>query len=239
MSNGRTGVHQGSRNRKNLSQISSVSHITGITGVENTNAIGPQKTKSQVQAIQKLQDTNDDEESMTETEMNKEELNSSASSEFKRCDNSKKSVTEIFAERKQRYKREQMKTLPLSDQLDYRNPQVLSEFSTQIYQTMLKDEVKHMVDPNYLQKVQTEIKDTSRAFLIEWIIDVHRKFRLTPECLYVAIYIIDQFMSKKKIQKNQLHLLGVSTLFLASKYEEIYPPELRDFLAVSENKFTK
>ena len=239
MSNGRTGVHQGSRNRKNLSQISSVSHITGITGVENTNAIGPQKTKSQVQAIQKLQDANDDEESMTETEMNKEELNSSASSEFKRCDNSKKSVAEIFAERKQKYKREQMKTLPLSDQLDYRNPQVLSEFSTQIYQTMLKDEVKHMVDPNYLQKVQTEIKDTSRAFLIEWIIDVHRKFRLTPECLYVAIYIIDQFMSKKKIQKNQLHLLGVSTLFLASKYEEIYPPELRDFLAVSENKFTK
>lgn len=75
--------------------------------------------------------------------------------------------------------------------------------------------------------------------MIEWIIDVHRKFRLTPECLYVAIYIIDQFMSKKKIQKNQLHLLGVSTLFLASKYEEIYPPELRDFLAVSENKFTK
>lgn len=104
---------------------------------------------------------------------------------------------------------------------------------------MLREEVKYMVDPNYLQKVQTEIKDTSRAFLIEWIIDVHRKFRLTPECLYVAIYIIDQFMSRKKIQKNQLHLLGVSTLFLASKYEEIYPPELRDFLAVSENKFTK
>jgi len=46
MGNGRAGVDQGSRNRKNLSQISSVSHITGITGVENTNAIGPQKTKS-------------------------------------------------------------------------------------------------------------------------------------------------------------------------------------------------
>jgi len=46
-----------------------------------------------------------------------------------------------------------MKTLPLSDQLDYRNPQVLSEFSADIYQTMLKDEVKHMVDPNYLQKI--------------------------------------------------------------------------------------
>lgn len=56
-----------------------------------------------------------------------------------------------------------------------------------------------MVDPEYLQKVQTEIKDTSRAFLIEWIIDVHRKFRLVPEALYVTQHIIDQFMSKKKI----------------------------------------
>jgi hypothetical protein len=34
-------------------------------------------------------------------------------------------------------------------------------------------------------------------------------------------------------------LLGVATLLIASKYEEIYPPELKDFLVVSENKFTK
>ena len=43
-----------------------------------------------------------------------------------------------------------------------------------------------MVDPDYLSKVQKEVKDTSRAFLLEWIIDVHRKFRLVPECLYVT-----------------------------------------------------
>ena len=53
-----------------------------------------------------------------------------------------------------------------------------------------------MVDHNYLQNVQSEIKDTSRAFLIEWIIDVHRKFRLLPEALYVTIYLIDGYMSK-------------------------------------------
>lgn len=42
-----------------------------------------------------------------------------------------------------------------------------------------------------------------------------------------------------KIQKSQLHLLGVATLLIATKYEEIYPPELRELLAISENKFTK
>ncbi len=51
---------------------------------------------------------------------------------------------------------------------------------------MKRDEVNFMVDPNYITIVQTEIRDTSRAFLLEWIIDVHRKFRLQPECLYVT-----------------------------------------------------
>ena len=46
-------------------------------------------------------------------------------------------------------------------------------------------------------------------------------------------------MSKVKITKSQLHLLGVTTLMIAAKYEEIYPPKLRDYLAVSENKFTE
>lgn len=104
---------------------------------------------------------------------------------------------------------------------------------------MKLEEFKFMVDPEYISKVQTEIRDTSRAFLLEWIIDVHRKFRLKPECLYVTQHIIDQFLSKKKIQKNELHLLGVSTLLISSKYEEIYPPDLRDLLAISENKFNR
>ena len=52
-----------------------------------------------------------------------------------------------------------------------------------------------MVDFEYISKVQTEIRDTSRGFLVEWIIDVHRKFRLNPETLYVTINIIDRYLS--------------------------------------------
>ena len=56
---------------------------------------------------------------------------------------------------------------------------------------MKKQEEEHLVPPTYLKDVQTDIKDTSRAFLIEWVIDVHRKFRLVPEALYVCVNIID------------------------------------------------
>ena len=83
------------------------------------------------------------------------------------------------------------------------------------------------------------MKDTSRAFLVEWIIDVHRKFRLMPETLYVTVFLIDQYLSLKQIKKSQLHILGVTSLLIATKYEEIYPPELKDLLSVSENKFSR
>lgn len=136
----------------------------------------------------------------SDTELRKQEVESTISSEFSRMNlESNKSVAQIFKERCAEMKKEIMPKLTLGDQLDFRDPQMLSEYANDIYLVMRKEEVAAMVPPDYLQKVQTEIKDTSRAFLIEWIIDVHRKFRLTPECLYVATYIIDQFMSKRKI----------------------------------------
>ena len=136
----------------------------------------------------------------SDTELRKQEVESTISSEFSRMNlDSNKSVSQIFKERCAEMKKQILPTLTLGDQLDFRDPQMLSEYAQDIYEVMRKEEIAAMVPPDYLQKVQTEIKDTSRAFLIEWIIDVHRKFRLTPECLYVATYIIDQFMSKQKI----------------------------------------
>ena len=95
---------------------------------------------------------------------------------------------------------------------------------------MIEQESSYMVDFEYISKVQTEIRDTSRGFLVEWIIDVHRKFRLNPETLYVTVSIIDRYLSQVKIKKPQLHILGVAAILIATKYEEIYPPELKDLL---------
>ena len=76
---------------------------------------------------------------------------------------------------------------------------MVAELASDIYRNMRKTETALKVDADYLSKVQlpTEVKDTSRAFLIEWIIDVHRKFRLVPETLYVTVFIIDRFLSLK------------------------------------------
>ena len=80
-----------------------------------------------------------------------------------------------------------------------RNPQMVAELASDIYKNMRRLETQLKVDADYLTKVQlpTEVKDTSRAFLIEWIIDVHRKFRLRPETLYVTVFIVDRYLSLK------------------------------------------
>lgn len=80
----------------------------------------------------------------------------------------------------------------------------MAEFAQDIYATMRQQELVLKIEPDYLSKMQvsTEVKDTSRAFLVEWIIDVHRKFRLMPETLYVSVFLIDRFLSLKQIKKN-------------------------------------
>jgi len=78
-----------------------------------------------------------------------------------------------------------------------RDTQTVTEYTGNIYANMRREEQKYLLQPDYLSKSQmpTEVKDTSRAFLVEWIIDVHRKFRLMPETLYVTVFLIDQYLA--------------------------------------------
>ena len=40
--------------------------------------------------------------------------------------------------------------------------------------------------------------------VIDWLIDVHKKFKLTPETLYLTVYIIDSYLQSVSIQRGQL-----------------------------------
>ena len=111
----------------------------------------------------------------------------------------KKSVSELFKQRLAAFRKQMSKKMNFCDALDIRNPQLASEFASDIYVNMRSEEARLKISPTFLKDVQvsTEVKDTSRAFLVEWIIDVHRKFRLVPETLYVTVFLIDRFLSLK------------------------------------------
>lgn len=51
--------------------------------------------------------------------------------------------------------------------------------------------------------------------------------------------LIDRFLEKSQVTRQKLQLVGISAMFIASKYEEIYPPDLRDFVYVTDKAYTK
>ncbi len=86
---------------------------------------------------------------------------------------------------------------------------------------------------------QVEINDKMRAILVDWLVEVHCKFKLRRETLYITITIIDKYLAQQLCSKAQLQLVGVSALLIACKYEEIYPPELKDFVYITDKAYTK
>ena len=86
---------------------------------------------------------------------------------------------------------------------------------------------------------QTDINDKMRAILIDWLVEVHLKFKLMPETLYLTVNLIDRFLSKKPVTRKNLQLVGVTAMLVASKYEEIWAPEVRDFVYISDKAYTR
>ena len=124
------------------------------------------------------------------------------------------------------------------DRADIGNTQQVAEFAAAICTHLLGSEEQFLPSPYYMSK-QNDINEKMRAILVDWIIEVHLKFKLRPETLFLTISLIDRFLEKTKIMRTKLQLVGVTAMLIASKYEEIYAPEVRDFVFITDNAYTK
>lgn len=77
-----------------------------------------------------------------------------------------------------------------------------------------------------------------RRILIDWLVDVHLNFKLQSETLFMTVNLIDRYTQAVWVSKGEFQLVGVACMFIASKYEEIYPPCMKDFRYVTDNAFT-
>lgn len=91
---------------------------------------------------------------------------------------------------------------------------------------------------NYMD-YQKDINPSMREILTDWLIEVHLKFKLLPETLFLTVNLIDRYLSTTSIYRNKLQLVGVTAMLIASKYEEIYPPIVSDFVYITDNAYTR
>lgn len=126
----------------------------------------------------------------------------------------------------------------IEERLSHPNPQVVDEYINEINDYLKL--IENQAVPNCkFMKNQFDINEKMRAILIDWLVDVHLKFKLVPETLYVTVQLIDRYLEKVQVNRNKLQLVGVSALFIGCKYEEIYPPELKDFVYITDKAYSK
>lgn len=120
---------------------------------------------------------------------------------------------------------------------DEDNPQLVSEYVNDIYAYLRELEKSYNVKHNYLHG--QEITGKMRAILIDWLCQVHHRFRLLQETLYMTVSIIDRFLQIRPVSRSKLQLVGVTSMLIASKYEEMYAPEVSDFVYITDNAYTR
>ena len=68
------------------------------------------------------------------------------------------------------------------------------------------------------------IKAGWRVILVDWLFSVCERLKLLAETQAIALLLLDRFIAASQfIEKSELQLVGVTALFIAAKYEEIYP----------------
>ncbi|KAL3830507.1 hypothetical protein ACJIZ3_019309 [Penstemon smallii] len=124
------------------------------------------------------------------------------------------------------------------DSYDKKNPLAVVEYIDDIYAYYKKTENLSCVPPDYMTQ-QFDLNERMRGILIDWLIEVHYKFELMEETLYLTVNLIDRFLAVQSVVRKKLQLVGVTALLLACKYEEVSVPVVEDLILISDKAYCR
>ncbi|KAA8648604.1 hypothetical protein EYZ11_001589 [Aspergillus tanneri] len=123
------------------------------------------------------------------------------------------------------------------DTEDLDDPLMAAEYVVEIFEYMRQLELETLPNPHYIEH-QPDLEWKMRGILVDWLIEVHTRFRLLPETLFLAVNLIDRFLSAEVVALDRLQLVGVAAMFIASKYEEVLSPHVANFSHVADETFS-
>ncbi|KAI1107691.1 A/B/D/E cyclin [Jackrogersella minutella] len=117
------------------------------------------------------------------------------------------------------------------------DPLMVAEYAHEIFDYLRDLESKSVPNSQYIIH-QDELEWKTRSILVDWMIEVHTRFHLLPETLFLATNIIDRFLSQKVVQLDRVQLVGITAMFIAAKYEEVLSPHVSNYRMVSDDGFS-
>ncbi|KAL9251658.1 G2/mitotic-specific cyclin-1-like protein [Drosera capensis] len=118
------------------------------------------------------------------------------------------------------------------------HPLAVVDYVEDLYAYYKKMEGRSRVSPDYMEQ-QADINQKMRAILMDWLIEVHYKFELREESLFLTVNLIDRFLEKQSVVRKKLQLVGLIALLLACKYEEVSVPTVDDLIFISDKAYTR
>jgi hypothetical protein len=109
-----------------------------------------------------------------------------------------------------------------------------------IYQNIIATDLENYlhIKPSFTNHL--DITEIHRTILVDWLINVHLYFKLSDECLYLTIKLIDIFLARTiNFTKNKLQLLGICALQISSKYIEGIHPSINNLSDLCDKCYTK
>ncbi|ORY06839.1 hypothetical protein K493DRAFT_202793 [Basidiobolus meristosporus CBS 931.73] len=115
---------------------------------------------------------------------------------------------------------------------------MVAEYVVEIFEYLRELEPQYQPNPNYMEN-QKGLAWKMRSILVDWLVEVHDKFHLLPETLFFAINIIDRFLSQRVVSLVKLQLVGITSMLIAAKVEEIMCPSIENFIYMADGGYTE
>ncbi|CEP09432.1 hypothetical protein [Parasitella parasitica] len=142
-------------------------------------------------------------------------------------------------EQEMRAKLAMLQTTQNLKESQWNDPMLVAEYAGEIFGYLYDSEPALMADPMYANNQQHDVSWKMRSVLVDWVIEIHYLFGLLPETLFLAVNIIDRFLSVRTVALGKLQLVGITALSIATKFEEIRCPSMQDFLFMTDNAVTE
>ena len=119
---------------------------------------------------------------------------------------------------------------------------LVDDYGDDIFRYLKKYEKLNVCD--YSKKDIFKLQDkknfneNNRSIIYHWLIRNNHKWKLKDDTVYMAINIMDTYVSKFKAKSLDYQLIAIASYFIASKYEDIYPPYLDELCQICNYIYT-
>jgi cyclin B len=115
---------------------------------------------------------------------------------------------------------------------------ITSEVYSELSRNLFESEEENLPSSDYMLK-QVDINCNMRAILIDWLIYIQFKLKYSGETLHLTVNFIDRYLEKVSVNRKDLQLVGVASMLIACKYEEINVPKINDLVYITDNAYVK